>query len=206
MFGSPSAFCLFGAGGHGRVVAEQMIRRLNADICFGDTNMQVGDKVSDIEVLYSDVTKVGARKLIITIGNNAARRELFLTAEVFGCSLAHFIADPQNYFAGLPGAGTMVMAGALVTKDAHIGKGVIVNTGAIVEHDSEIGDFCHLAPGSAVAGGAKLGEGVFLGANATVINGVSVAAGSIVGAGSVVVRDIVRPGTYIGVPVRQSRK
>lgn len=187
-------------------MAEQMKRRLNADICFGDTNLLIGNKVNGIPVLYTNVTKVGASKLIITIGNNAARRELFLKAEASGCSLTHFIADPHNYFAESPGAGTMVLAGALVTKDAHIGRGVIVNTGAIVEHDSEIGDFCHLAPGSAVAGGAKLGEGVFLGANATVINGVSVAAGSIIGAGSVVVRDIDKPGTYIGVPVRLSRK
>lgn len=49
---------------------------------------------------------------------------------------------------------------------------------------------------------ASIGRGAWVGAGATVSNNVSICEGCVVGAGAVVVRDIVQPGTYVGVPAR----
>lgn len=195
--------CLFGAGGHGRVVAAQVLRSEGRDVCFADSRLAPGTMVGGIQVNWSAIPDVRDCELIVTIGRNSTRAALQAEGEGMGLQLSTFIADPHNYFGSAPGAGSMVLAGAIVTLDAQIHKGVIVNSGAIVEHDVVIGDFCHLAPGSVIAGGATIGSQVFVGANATVLPGVSVAAGTTIGAGAVVNRDIVASGVYVGVPARR---
>ena len=55
------------------------------------------------------------------------------------------------------GAGTVVLAGAVVNCGAKIGRHCIVNSRACIEHDATLGDFVHAAPGSIVAGGAAVG-------------------------------------------------
>lgn len=203
MSDSKRRLCLYGAGGHGRVVAAQVRRQSNLQLCFADGALAPGSVVGGLQVLWSSIADIRDAELIVTIGNNAIRAALQAEAQAVGLSLSTFIAEPERYFGASAGAGSMILAGSVVTADARIGDGVIVNSGAIVEHDAIIGDFCHLAPGSVVAGGAKLGRQIFLGANATVIQGVSVADGTTIGAGAVVHEDIVRAGTYVGVPARR---
>jgi sugar O-acyltransferase (sialic acid O-acetyltransferase NeuD family) len=195
--------CLFGAGGHGRVVAAQLQSLHNQNVCFADSGGSVGTSIGDIPVRFSSLSEIRDIALIVTIGDNETRAKLQKSAKAHGCKLACFIADPDKYFAEPPGEGSMVLAGAIVTKDARIGKGVIVNSGAIVEHDSVIGDYCHLAPGSVVAGNSRIEPGVLLGANATVVNGAFIAAGTVIGAGAVVTRDIREKGVYVGNPARK---
>lgn len=195
--------CLFGAGGHGRVVAAQVrARQPRTEICFGDGRRPVGSSVNGYPVEFDTPDAIRDARLIVTIGDNALRARLQQAAVDAGVDMASFVADPDRYFAAAPGAGSMVLAGALVTGDARIGAGVLVNSGAIVEHDSDVGDFCHLAPGSVLAGGSILGEGVFVGAGARVVNEARIAAGVLIGAGATVIGDISRPGVYGGTPAR----
>jgi sugar O-acyltransferase (sialic acid O-acetyltransferase NeuD family) len=187
------------------VVAAQAIAAQRGEVCFGDETVPTGTSVNGISVRFSSLEEVKDWSVLVTIGNNEARARMQVRAEALGLSLAIFIVEPERCYAEHTGAGTMILAGAVVTSNVRLGRGVIVNTGAIVEHDSVIGNFCHLAPGSVVSGGATLGERVFLGANATVVNGISIAANSVIGAGCVVNRNIVEPGTYVGVPARRVR-
>ena len=48
-----------------------------------------------------------------------------------------------------------------------------------------------------------MGDFTWIGAGAVVSNHISICADSLIGAGAVVVRDIERPGTYMGVPARR---
>jgi sugar O-acyltransferase (sialic acid O-acetyltransferase NeuD family) len=195
--------CLFGAGGHGRVVAAQ-VKRLwpDSELIFADSKATADSSYRGIPVISTEIEAVPADcSLICTIGDNAVRARMQARAAESHTFIS-FIADPGNFFCEPPGPGSMILAGSVVTTDTTIGCGVIVNSSAIVEHDCEVGDFCHLAPGSVVAGGCRLGSQVFLGANATVLPGLSVAAGTVIGAGSVVTRNITDPGQYAGVPAR----
>lgn len=195
--------CLFGAGGHGRVVGAIAARIWRADVIFGDGGRALGTLVDGIPVGVSDLSEVQDHHVIVTVGNTATRRKLQTRAQEQGLTCTHLIANPDGYFADAPGAGSMILTGAVVNPGARIGRGVIVNTGAVVEHDCIVGDFCHLAPRSVMLGDCSLGHDVWLGANATVVQGVSICANVTVGAGAVVTRDITEPGTYAGVPARR---
>jgi len=193
--------CLFGAGGHGRVVAAQIARRApGTALCFGDTARAA--EVDGIAVRFHDVTQAAGHAIVITVGDNAARGRLQQAAQAAGLSLARVVIDAARYFTAPPGPGAQVLAGAVVNPGARIGAGVIVNSNAVAEHDTQIGDFCHMAPGSVAGGGAVLGAGTLLGTNATVLPGIRVAAGCVIGAGAVVCRDLETPGTYAGAPAR----
>lgn len=198
--------CLFGAGGHGRVVGAIFKRLGYNEIIFGDQRCAVGTDIDGIPLEINDIKYATGYGLIITIGDNSIRRSLQLSAEKMGLNIIQLISSPESYFAADPGPGSMIMTAAVVNPGAQIGRGVIVNTGAIVEHDASIGDFCHLSPGSVVLGSVEIGDGVWLGANATVLPGVSICPDAKIGAGALVSKDIVEPGTYVGVPARRIMK
>lgn len=201
--GGAVALCLFGAGGHGRVLATQIRARAPAvRLCFGD-GARPETELDGIALRFRKIEEVAGYRILVTVGENATRRRLQTAALDAGLELARVVIDPARFFASPPGVGTQVLAGAVVNTGARIGAGVIVNSGAVVEHDCEIGGFCHMAPGSVVGGGAVLGAGSLLGTNATVLPGVRVAPGCVIGAGGVVTADLTVPGTYAGVPVRR---
>lgn len=198
----PETLCLFGAGRHGRVLAAQLARRFGTLVVFGDGSRPKGSMVDGCEVRFSGPAECGDYPLLVTVGDNAARRRISDEAKSADIRLAVAVIDRENCFAPLPGPGSQILAGAVLNCGAVVGSGVIVNSNAVVEHDATIGDFCHIAPGSVVGGGARLGEGVFLGTGAVVLPGVSVAAWTVVGAGATVTRPITEAGTYVGVPAR----
>ena len=83
------------------------------------------------------------------------------------------------------GAGTAIMALAMVGVDALIGEGAIVNASATVDHDASLGDFAHLGVGVQLAGGVKIGARAWLqagcsaGYRVVVCDGVVCAPGSV---------------------------
>ena len=54
-----------------------------------------------------------------------------------------------------------------------------------------------------MAGTVNVGEGTWIGAGATVSNNVNICGDCMIGAGAVVIKDIDKPGTYIGSPARK---
>jgi sugar O-acyltransferase (sialic acid O-acetyltransferase NeuD family) len=168
-------YFLYGAGGHGRVVAS-VCQALSHSYIFGD------DKI-----LRYDLPKEG----FVTIGNNRSRQRvaqrLFVDSKSFGAALIH----PRAFHSELLiGAGSVVMAGAVVQTHCTIGRHVIVNTNASVDHDCEIGDYSHIAPGAVLCGGVSIGEGTLVGAGAVIIPGVKIGKWQLVKAGTVVKEDV----------------
>jgi sugar O-acyltransferase (sialic acid O-acetyltransferase NeuD family) len=96
--------------------------------------------------------------------------------------------------------GTFVGAQAAVASGARLGDFSSLNRMASLGHDSVLGPHSHLAPAATVSGLCTIGSRVRIGAGATVIDRLSVCDDAVVGAGAVVVRDLVAPGTYVGVP------
>lgn len=200
---TPPDLCLYGAGGHGRVVSAIARRIWPGAVVFGDAGRAIGSEVDGVRVAFAKITDVIDHHVIVTLGNPVVRKALQSEAERLGLTCASLVACPQSYFGASPGAGTMVLTAAVVNPGVVLGRGVIVNTAAVVEHDVVIGDFCHVAPRAVLLGNCQLGEEVWLGANATVVQGVSICAHVTIGAGAVVTQDITEPGTYVGAPARK---
>ena len=84
--------------------------------------------------------------------------------------------------------------------------GCIINTASSVDHDCVLSDFVHVAVGAHLCGTVTIGNATWIGAGATVSNNVNICGECTIGAGAVVVKDIIEPGTYIGVPAKLRRR
>jgi len=194
---------IMGAGGHGRVLADNALKNGYTEICFVDdystgemTGFPIIGKCADVEALND-----GKTDFVIGIGNNAVRKKLSETYHVNWVPLVH--PSAQIAFNAGIGKGTVVMANAVVNACAAVGEHAIINSGAVVEHDNKIGDFVHISPNAALGGTVQVGELTHIGIGAAVKNNINICAGCILGAGTVVVKDITEPGTYLGVPARK---
>ena len=202
MSGELGRLVIIGASGHGMVVADIACLVGYDDIRFLDDDSAkksccgypVVGPVSDAAFIESN--------LFVAIGNAAVRRELM---ERYRHATFPSLVHPSAVVARTSrlGAGTVVMAGAIINPGAIVGRGCIVNTCASVDHGCMVADFAHVAVGAHLCGEVTVGAGVWIGAGSTVSNNVDICAGTTVGAGAVVVRDITEAGTYVGVPVRR---
>ncbi len=205
---------IWGAGGHALVVAD-IVRRVGwydlvgflDDVSperHGSTfchSIILGGR-DDLAALHS-ADEMGVDSIIIAIGDNEARLRLSEDARAVGFHLAaarHPRSTVPNDF--MMGAGTVIMAGAVVQPGCRIGENVIINTGATVDHECRIGNGAHIAPGAHLAGNVQIGEEVFVGIGAVVAQDLLVGYKAIVGAGAVVIRDVMYQTTVYGNPAR----
>lgn len=195
---------ILGAGGHGRAVADTAEAALWTPTLF-DNTPPPGDHPwiirGDAEALFARAQTFDG--VIAAVGDNSLRLEWMRQLEACGGALANVIhptawISPRAFL----GAGTAVLAGAVVGTGARLGRGVIVNTGASVDHDCVLGDGVHVSPGARLAGGVRVGDGAWIGIGAVVREGVSIGAGARVGAGAAVVSPVAAGATVVGVPAR----
>lgn len=194
---------IIGAGGHGKVIADNAIKNGYTDICFVDdkaTGACMGFPIigscNDLEILND-----GNTDFIIGIGNNAARRTIAETYNVNWVSIIH--PSAQIAFNAEISKGTVVMANAVVNACAKIGEHCIINTAAIIEHDNIIEDYVHISPNAALGGTVLIGSLTHVGIGATVKNNTDICSNCTIGAGAVVVKNIKESGIYIGMPTRK---
>lgn len=100
------------------------------------------------------------------------------------------------------GAGTQVLAQAVVAADAWLGPACVVNHKASVDHECRVGAGVHVAPGATLCGLVTVGDGAFIGAGAVVLPRLSIGADVVIGAGAVVTRDVPAGVVVVGNPAR----
>lgn len=100
------------------------------------------------------------------------------------------------------GAGTQVLAQAVVAADAQVGAACIVNHRASIDHECIVGDGVHIAPGATLCGLVTLHHNVMVGAGAVVLPRLSIGENSIIGAGAVVTHDVPPNVVMVGIPAR----
>lgn len=189
---------IIGAGGHGKVIADNAIKNGYTDICFVDDNATGECMGFPIIGTSADINALNYEKtdFIIGVGNNSTRQKIAEKYTVNFVTLIH--PSAQIATNAQIGKGSVVMAGAVVNADARIGCHSIINTGAIVEHDNVIGDYVHLSPRATLSGTVTVGDRTWIGTGASVINNVSICSDVTLGVGSVVIRDITEKGVYYG--------
>lgn len=202
---------IIGAGGHGQVVADILLRMREA-----------GTEVTPVGYLDDDATRrdqmvlglpvlgrieelggIAHDAVVVAIGNNAFRRGLFRALqeqgeEFFTARHPSAIIAPDVSV----GAGSMMSAGVIVNTGSSIGENVILNTGCTVDHHNRIADHVHIAPGVHLGGEVEIGEEALVGIGATVMPRRRIGKGSVVGAGALVHGDVPDGVVVVGVPAR----
>lgn len=194
---------IIGAGGHGKVIADNAIKNGYRDICFIDDRASGECMGFPIIGTSDDIIKLNDAKtdFVIGIGNNATRKTIAQKYDVNWVTLIH--PSAQIAVGVTVGKGTVVMAGAVINACATLGEHCIINTRAVVEHDNIIEDYAHISPNAALGGTVHIGERSHVGIGATVKNNINICGDCIIGAGAVVVKNIEDAGTYVGVPTRK---
>lgn len=187
---------LYGASGHGKVIAE-IAEQNNIEI-----TAFIDKDISKIKVFdYPVVHEIPNRKidLVISIGDNKIRK---LIAEEYPNFSYSVLVHPSAVISkrAFLGEGTVVMAGAIINSDVKIGKHCILNTSSSIDHDCSIDDFVHISPNVALAGNVQIGEGTHIGIGACVIPGIKIGKWCIIGAGAVIIKDIPDNSKVVGNP------
>jgi sugar O-acyltransferase (sialic acid O-acetyltransferase NeuD family) len=194
---------VIGAGGHGKVVADNALKNGYFNINFVDdhaTGTCMGFPIIGTSAEIDHLND-GKTDFVIGVGNNAIRNQIAEKYDVNWVTLIH--PSAQIAVNVSIGKGTVVMAGAVINASATVGEHCIINTGAIVEHDNAIGDYVHISPRAALGGTVRVGDLTHIGIGAVVKNNIAVCDHCVIGAGAVVVKEIKDSGTYVGVPSRE---
>lgn len=194
---------IWGAGGHGRVVADLARSAGNVVAGFVDAQPEGRNCVSESDLLTALTNgldlPLGASRIALGIGDNAARLNAWTRIDPRSSpTLVH----PEAWVStsGTIGSGTVVLPRVVVHTDAVIGEAVILNTGCIVEHDCVIANGVHISPGAILTGSVVVGECSWIGAGAVILPGTRIGARCVVGAGAVVTRDVEDSMTVVGNP------
>lgn len=187
---------LYGASGHGKVIAEI------AEECSIKINAFIDVDLSKTKLLdYHVVHKVMNEDIdvVISIGNNAVRRNIVASHHNFNyLKLFHPKASISKRVT--IGVGTVVMAGATINSQVEIGKHCIINTNSSVDHDCFLEDFVHISPNVSLAGDVSVGVGSHIGIGACVVQGIKIGKWCTIGAGAVIIKDVPDGSVVVGNP------
>ena len=205
---------IVGAGGHGQVVADILNRLQESDalitpIGYVDDKKELQSRVLlGLPILgnLGDIASIPHDGLVVAIGENEVRREVFLKMASAEERLVPALHPRATLAADVTlRAGTVAAAGVVVNPGSTVGSNCILNTGCTIDHHNDIADHVHVAPGSHLGGDVSIGEGTLIGIGAIVMPGCSIGSWTVVGAGAVVVEDLPDRVVAVGVPARIRR-
>ena len=178
---SKEKLLLVGAGGFGRMVAEQAM--LQYDCAFVDDGQSVGTEICGIPVVGGLADLPELRKeydlLVVGIGNNQFRAQVYEKAKVLGFAFPNIVA-PSGYISPFAkvGCGCVVLQNTCIHNGASVGDGVLLNAGTEVHCDAAVGDYALIYTNSVVRTGATVGNFARIGSNCTICNNAAVPDGA----------------------------
>lgn len=202
---------ILGAGGMAREVFWYLKHSNYEEFIFvdehaADSAMVIGCKTIPL-IRDWDFSKFKDYQFLVGVGTPEIKRSLVQKAIKAGLTPAPTFIHPKAVVEDARfGLGGIIAPGCVVTCNVQIGNYVILNFNSTVGHDSVIGDFVQANPGCHISGNVVLEDDVNLGTGTAVIQGVRVAKGVVTGAQAAVVKDILEPGTYVGVPAKPLSK
>lgn len=192
----PTDIFIYGASGHGKVVAD----------IIQSCGYKMGGWIDDreIENIYSweaFCSTHPSAHIALGIGDNTSRAKIYHKISKAGYHLPVLIHPSAVVSASaMLKEGTVIMPLAVVNAETHIGYGCIINSGSIVEHDCDIQDFVHISPNTALAGNVHIGHHTHIGIGSSIIQNITIGSNSIIGAGSVVIDNLPDNCTAVGIP------
>lgn len=197
---------IFGTGGFAREVACLMhdLGRGDDIAAFHEPDDVFQPRtLLGVEVQPQSAFDATKHRAVIGIGTPKVRQKVAeeLPSETAFATLVHPTAVISQWVE--VGRGTVICAGAVLTCQISLGAHCHLNLNITIGHDCTFGDYCTVAPGTNVSGNCSFGDRVDVGTQASFRQGLSICSDVVVGMGAVVVKDIVDPGTYVGVPAKK---
>lgn len=144
--------------------------------------------------------------LICAVGYNHfhLREEVFVKYHFeLGIPFATIIDESCHVDASATiGEGVVMFPMAMVDKGCVIEDNVLLNVGVTIAHDSTIKMHSFLSPRVAMAGFSTVGKRCMIGINSTIIDNIEICDDVRVGGGNLVIKNLEKPGQYVGSPVR----
>lgn len=101
------------------------------------------------------------------------------------------------------GAGSVLLAGVVLTTAVTIGDHVVAMPHVTLTHDVVVDDYATLAAGVSLGGHVSIGRGAYVGMHAAVRERARIGPGATIGMGAVVLSDVPAGQTWAGVPARR---
>lgn len=175
-----SKLLLVGAGGFGRVVLEHAIKQYKCALV--DDGQELGAIIDGAEVVgrISDLQRLhdeaGFDQLIVTIGNNKLREDIYSKAKAIGYSFPNIVCSSAYISPHTKiGCGCVLLNNVVVQNGGRVGDGVLLNPGVEVHNDAFVDDYALIYTNSVVRALAHVGKRVRIGSNVSISNNVNVA-------------------------------
>lgn len=164
---------IVGAGGFGRITLEHAIR--NYDCFFVDDYKKIGDEINGIRVVgkTKDLSTLFAyyKKIVIAIGNNFIRKEIYKTAKEIGYEFPNVISTSAYVSPfSLIGEGCIVLNNVVIQNGAKVGNLSLLNPGVELHCDAVVGSFCCIYSNSVIRTNAFIESFIKIGSNVTIKN------------------------------------
>lgn len=192
---------LIGAGGFAREVYSSIKQTDNLDLIFFVEDMYWVKNSKNILPLsmfdpleYEIIVAIGDPKTRMEVIKKLPKETKFFTHIHHSCQI--FGDDVEI------GEGSIICAGTIITTNVKLGKHTHLNLHTSIGHDNIIGDFFTTAPGARVSGNCIIGDRVYMGTNSSIRQKINICDDVVLGLNCGVVKDIVEPGTYVGVPAK----
>ena len=206
---APESIAIWGAGGHGHVVADLLKTAGPWNLAgFVDNVNPPGSTVVGLPVLgdqdvLPELLLRGISSIVVAVGNCGARARMLERVRALGFKTPS-VVHPSCilYPSATLGHACVLCAGAVVGAQSVVEDGVILNTHSSVDHDSRIGFCSHVAPGAILCGSIAVGRETWIGAGAVVRDHLSIGDRVMVGAGAVVLKNVPDGQTVYGNPAR----
>lgn len=157
-----------------------------------------------------EVTGYPDAALVICAGKGASRRRIAGRLAFRGAGDERFatIVHPTAVLPGRRdsttlGAGSVLLAGTVLTADVTLGRHVVSMPHAVLTHDCTVEDFGTLCAGVVLGGAVAVGSEAYLGMACSVRQGVRIGRGATIGMGAAVVGDVPDGEIWVGVPARR---
>lgn len=197
---------IFGTGGFAREVAcvlHDLGRGTQLAAFHEPDHVHESRTLLGVPVLPQSEFDPGAHRAVVGIGSPAIRQKVVeeLPSGTEFDTLIHPTVVMSEWVE--VGVGSILCAGSVLTCQITLGRHCHLNLNCTVGHDCVFGDFCTVAPGTNISGNCSFGDRVDVGTQAAFRQNVSVCDDVQIGMGAVVVKDIVAPGTYVGIPAKK---
>lgn len=182
---------LIGDGGHAREVMAQMGVKLDRF---------VDDKYVSNDTFPLSKLDPEKHEVMIAIADSKSRFDIAQRLPK-GIKFFTFIHPTSLIMDNVEiGEGSFIGCYSILTTNIKIGTHSILNRANHIGHDCQIGNFFSAMPGVIVSGNVTIQDLVYIGTNSSIKEKIKICDLTTIGLNSGVVKDINKPGVYVGTP------
>tara|TARA_B110000503_G_C7072174_1_gene381356 strand:+ start:254 stop:907 length:654 start_codon:yes stop_codon:yes gene_type:complete len=209
---------IIGAGGHGLVVASEILRNKSLKLLgFVDDNKVKKNLISYKKINYKVLgtldylKKINLKKIkfVCAIGDIRVRKTIVnqLNKKFKQIQWVNVISENANISPLVKiGLGNMIIAGSTINIGSILGNHSIINTNASIDHHCKIGNFINISPGTNIAGNVTIKDYTNVGMNCAIKEKLKIGRNVMIGANSFVNKNCDDYFNYIGSPIKKYEK